>query len=118
MGIVVWQEDEKEELVFKYLNETQNIFELAEYFGVSHRSIISILTRLKVYRKPIKKGAVTTKHILFDLEKYLDIQFDISKTGVPNMNKKSNLALVVDALREKLNHPDNREQGDTLNINE
>lgn len=94
---------EEEEVLLKDLYLTQEIedpFIIAESFeNRNHRSIISKLVQLKIYRRPEKeplKTHNTVKSLITRLEKALDIELD----GF-NLTKKENLINVVEAVERK-----------------
>ena len=98
MSVKAWLKDDEDELIEKYTKETKDVYELAEYFGKGHRSVISKLVQLKIYEKPEDKKAPkdrTVKMLLNDLEKILNIQIDGT-----NLNKKSNLSKLVEAVEQ------------------
>lgn len=98
MGIKAWSDEEEVKLIEVYTNETQDVFVIAERFDKGHRSVISKLVNLGIYKKPeqLKKDSRTVKTMLRDIELMLDIDID----GL-NLNKKSNLVLLVEALEKK-----------------
>lgn len=99
MGIKAWSDEEEIKLVELYSSETQDVYKLAKIFNKNHRSVISKLVNLEIYNKPNakKSDGKTFKVLLRELEILLDIEID----GV-NLNKKSNLEILVDALKAKL----------------
>lgn len=94
-----WSNEQAQQLKNLYLNEEKSIEELAETFDRNTRSVISKLVQLKIYKKPevVKEEKRTVKRMIAELEEMLDVKLD----GL-NLNKKSNLEIVVDAVREKL----------------
>lgn len=101
MNIKVWSKEEEEELIMLYCEKEQSVAEIAEYFGKNNRSIISKLVKLKKYRKPEqdKSNKRSVKGMIIDLERILGIQLE----GV-NLSKKSNLELLVEAVKIKFEH--------------
>jgi len=99
MNKKVWSEDEEIRLSSLYIDENLNIDEIAIIFNKGRRSIISKLVNMGIYKKPEveKEKSRTVKVMLRDLEEMLDIEID----GF-NLNKKSNLIIIVDALKDKL----------------
>ena len=99
MGVKAWSDEDTEKLVHMYQNETEDVFEIAEYFDKRYRSVISKLVNLGIYKKPEKdeNNGKTVKTMLRQLEETLEIEIE----GM-NLNKKSNLARIVDALENKL----------------
>ena len=99
MGIKAWSNEEEQELAQLYENETKDVHEIASHFDKGYRSVISKLVNMGIYVKPDieKKNNRTVKTMLQDLEDLLDIQIE----GF-NLNKKSNLLTVVEALEKKL----------------
>ena len=94
MSIKAWSEDEEEALKKMYLEDTKDVWKIAEKFEKSHRSVISKLVNLKIYEKPVNnKTTRTVKTMLRDLEDLLDITIKDF-----NLNKKSNLLIVVEAI--------------------
>lgn len=86
-------------MVIRYIHEEQSIEYIADYFNKGHRSIISKLVNMGLYKKPetIKENNRTVKTMLRDIEEMLEIEI----IGL-NLNKKSNLLIVVEALELKL----------------
>lgn len=101
MTIKVWDKEEENELIMLYCEKGQSVSEIAEYFGKNNRSIISKLVKLKKYKKPEqdKANKRSVKSMIIDLERILDIQLE----GV-NLSKKSNLELLVEAIKLKFEH--------------
>lgn len=99
MSIKAWSDEETEALVDMYTNETTDVYEIAEKFGKKHRSVISKLVQLKIYQKEEndKKKTDTVKTMLREIEDLLDIEIEGT-----NLNKKSNLVNLVEALRHKV----------------
>ncbi len=96
MNVRVWNEEEEAELVKLYTVDGMDVYDIAEYFGKNNRSIISKLVQLKIYKKPEidKSGKRSVKSMIIDLEQMLGITLD----GV-NLSKKSNLEILVDAVK-------------------
>ena len=82
-----------------YQSETKDVMHIANHFGKGYRSVISKLVNLQIYEKPNKEieSSRTVKTMLRHLEDCLDIEIE----GF-NLNKKSNLEKLIDALDEKL----------------
>lgn len=96
MSNKAWSEEDEQELIHKYIQETRDVYFLAEYFGKGHRSVISKLVQLKIYEKPVldpEKKNKTVKVMLRDLEEMLAIEI----IGT-NLNKKENLVNLVEAV--------------------
>ncbi len=82
-----------------YKSETKDVYVIAGHFGKGYRSVISKLVNMGIYEKPNtnKKNDRTVKTMLRDLEDMLEIKIE----GF-NLNKKSNLITLVEALEIKL----------------
>ena len=94
-----WSEEEEEKLPELYVDQELDVYHVAEYFKKGHRSVISKLVQMKVYRKPSdeKEDKRSVKTMIRDIEIMLEIEIE----GL-NLTKKSNLELLVDALKDKL----------------
>lgn len=94
-----WSDEEEETLLELYVNQGLDVYEVAEHFKKGHRSVISKLVQMKVYRKPSdeKEDKRSVKTMIRDIEVMLEIEIE----GL-NLTKKSNLELLVDALKYKL----------------
>lgn len=94
-----WSDEEEETLLDLYVNQGLDVYEVAEHFKKGHRSVISKLVQMKVYRKPSdeKEDKRSVKTMIRDIEVMLEIEIE----GL-NLTKKSNLELLVDALKYKL----------------
>ena len=99
MGVKAWSDEEEKDLQRIYTQQTQDIEEIAIYFNKGHRSIISKLVNMGIYIKPeiVKENTRTVKTMLRDIETILEIEID----GF-NLNKKSNLLNLVEALERKV----------------
>lgn len=99
MGMKAWSNEQEKELVIIYINKTKNVEKIAKHFGKGYRSVISKLVNMGIYEKPDKnkKDSRTVKTMLRELEAYLEIEIE----GF-NLNKKSNLEHLVDAVIRKL----------------
>lgn len=96
MGVKAWSNNEENRLIEMYTNETQDVNTIADSFGKGYRSVISKLVNLGIYQKPSssKNSGKTVKTMLRELEELLKIEID----GF-NLNKKSNLLVLVEAIR-------------------
>jgi hypothetical protein len=94
-----WSDEEESTLLELYVNQGLDVYDVAEHFKKGHRSVISKLVQMKVYRKPSddKEDKRSVKTMIRDIEIMLEIEID----GL-NLTKKSNLELLVDALKGKL----------------
>jgi hypothetical protein len=94
-----WSDEEEEKLIELYVDQGLDVYNVAEYFRKGHRSVISKLVQMKVYRKPSdeKEDKRSVKTMIRDIEIMLEIEIE----GL-NLTKKSNLELLVDALKDKL----------------
>jgi hypothetical protein len=94
-----WSDEEESTLLELYVNQGLDVYDVAEHFKKGHRSVISKLVQMKVYRKPSddKDDKRSVKTMIRDIEIMLEIEID----GL-NLTKKSNLELLVDALKGKL----------------
>lgn len=94
-----WSDEEEEVLLELYVNQGLDVYDVAEHFKKGHRSVISKLVQMKVYRKPTddKEDKRSVKTMIRDIEEMLEIEID----GL-NLTKKSNLELLVDALKAKI----------------
>ena len=99
MGVKAWSNEQEKELINMYLTQTKDVVIIAEHFDKGYRSVISKLVNLQIYEKPDKPSSPTrtVKTMLRDLEDMLEIEIE----GF-NLNKKSNLERLVEALEEKL----------------
>lgn len=95
-----WLTEEEEALKVLYTEEEiTDPYQLALIFNKNHRSVISKLVQLKLYKKPeAESNTITTKTLLIDLERLLKI--DIQGTSVHN---KRNLLKIVRAVEKILN---------------
>lgn len=98
-----WSDEEEEVLKDLYVGQGLDVHDVAEHFGKGHRSVISKLVQMKIYRKPeeIKEDKRSVKTMIRDIEQMLNIEIE----GL-NLTKKSNLELLVDALKSKINYQD------------
>jgi hypothetical protein len=98
-----WSDEEEDVLKNLYVDKGLDVHEVAEHFGKGHRSIISKLVQMKIYRKPeeAKEDKRSVKTMIRNIEQMLNIEIE----GL-NLTKKSNLELLVDALRSKINYQD------------
>lgn len=94
-----WSDEEEQILLNLYVDREMDVYEVADHFKKGHRSVISKLVQMKVYRKPQddKEDKRSVKTMIRDIEETLEIEID----GL-NLTKKSNLELLVDALKAKL----------------
>jgi GTPase SAR1 family protein len=94
-----WSDEEEQTLLNLYVDQEMDVYEVADHFKKGHRSVISKLVQMKVYRKPQddKEDKRSVKTMIRDIEETLEIEID----GL-NLTKKSNLELLVDALKDKL----------------
>lgn len=94
-----WSDEEEEVLLELYVNQGLDVYDVAEHFKKGHRSVISKLVQMKIYRKPTddKDDKRSVKTMIRDIEEMLEIEID----GL-NLTKKSNLELLVDALKVKI----------------
>ena len=94
-----WSDEEEETLLDLYVEQGLDVYEVADHFKKGHRSVISKLVQMKVYRKPQddKEEKRSVKTMIRDIEEMLEIEID----GL-NLTKKSNLELLVDALKAKM----------------
>ena len=99
MGMKAWSNEQEKELEKMYQTKTKDVNKIAKHFSKGYRSVISKLVNMGIYEKPNKdkKNNRTVKTMLRELEENLDIRID----GF-NLNKKSNLENLVDALNDKL----------------
>lgn len=102
MSTKAWSEEEETKLKNLYLNQTQDIEEIAEEFPhKGYRSIISKLVQLKIYQKPkeaLPDKTKTVKLMLRDLEIMLNIEIEGT-----NLNKKENLKNLVESVTNLFN---------------
>jgi hypothetical protein len=102
MSVKTWSDEQEQELISLYTEkDIKDVQELAVHFNKGYRSVISKLVQLKIYEKPQveEEGKTqTVKTMLRELEDMLGIQIDGT-----NLNKKENLVILVEALREKFN---------------
>ena len=102
MSIKAWNDEQEQELIQLYTEENKkDVYELAEHFSKGYRSVISKLVQLKIYEKPVfedDQKYLTVKVMLRELEDILGIEVDGT-----NLNKKENLSLLLEAIKDKLN---------------
>lgn len=102
MSTKAWSEEEETKLKNLYLNQTQDIEEIAQEFPhKGYRSIISKLVQLKIYQKPEESQPDKTKTVklmLRDLEVMLNIEIEGT-----NLNKKENLKNLVESVANLYN---------------
>ena len=100
MSIKAWSDEDEQKLIDTYINKTTDVHEIAELFSKGHRSVISKLVQLKIYKKPDnsdEQKSRTVKMMLRDLEQMLAIRIEGT-----NLNKKSNLLILVEAVEKAL----------------
>jgi len=102
MSTKAWSEEEETKLKNLYLNQTQDIEEIAQEFPhKGYRSIISKLVQLKIYQKPEEAQPDKTKTVKLMLRD-LEIMLDIEIEGT-NLNKKENLKNLVESVTKLYN---------------
>mgnify|MGYP000846956754 FL=1 len=94
-----WSDEEEEILTRLYVDEGLDVYDVADHFKKGHRSVISKLVQMKIYRKPEeeKEDKRSVKTMIRDIEEMLEIEIE----GL-NLTKKANLELLVDALKGKI----------------
>mgnify|MGYP006077714793 FL=1 len=94
-----WSDEEETILLDLYVNQELDVYDVADHFRKGHRSVISKLVQMKVYRKPQedKDDKRSVKTMIRDIEDMLEVEIE----GL-NLTKKANLELLVDALKGKL----------------
>lgn len=94
-----WSDEEEEILKNLYIDQGLDVYEVAEHFNKGHRSVISKLVQMKIYRKPEedKEEKRSVKTMIREIEELLEINIE----GL-NLTKKSNLELLTDALKSKI----------------
>lgn len=101
MSIKAWNDKDEAELIRLYTKENiKDVYELSLRFGKGYRSVISKLVQLKIYQKPEireQDKAQTVKVMLRALEDILEIRLES-----PNLNKKENLSMVLEAVKNKV----------------
>jgi len=98
MSVKAWSDEDAARLIQLY-DEGFTVDELAKVFGKGYRSVISKLVQLRIYRKPDSENqrmGETVKEMLIYIEQVLDIEIEGT-----NLNKKSNLVTLVEAIRQK-----------------
>jgi hypothetical protein len=102
MSVKAWNDEQEAELIKMYTDDdVKDVYKLASHFSKGYRSVISKLVQLKIYEKPeINDGdkSQTVKIMLRDLEEILDIRVDGT-----NLNKKENLAKLLEAIKKRVN---------------
>lgn len=104
MGIKTWCDEDEKELIELYTSgQMTDVYELAEYYGKGHRSVISKLVQLKIYIAPkdLKKKKPTVKQMVIELEDILDIQLDNT-----NLTRKDTMYTILQGIKKKLNIPE------------
>jgi len=101
MSVKAWNDEQEAELIKMYTeDDIKDVYKLASHFSKGYRSVISKLVQLKIYEKPEINDAdksQTVKIMLRDLEEILDIRVDGT-----NLNKKENLAKLLDAIKKRI----------------
>ena len=101
MSVKAWNDDQEAELIKMYTEEgIKDVYKLASHFSKGYRSVISKLVQLKIYEKPeINEDdkSQTVKIMLRELEDILEIQVEGT-----NLNKKENLAKLLDAIKKRI----------------
>jgi len=94
-----WSDEEEAILQSLYVEQGLDVYEVAEHFGKGHRSVISKLVQMKIYRKheEEKEEKRSVKTMIREIEDLLEIEIE----GL-NLTKKSNLELLTDALKYKI----------------
>lgn len=102
MSIKTWSDSQEEELIRMYTEEgIKDVHKLAKHFSKGYRSVISKLVQLKVYEKPKvdeDSKSATVKVMLREIEDMFGIEIEGT-----NLNKKENLAKLMEVLRERFN---------------
>jgi len=99
MSTKAWSEEDEQALIDLYTSEKMDVYGLAKHFNKGHRSVISKLVQLKIYKREEtdKKKTETVKAMIREIEDQLGIEIEGT-----NLNKKSNLVNLVTALRGKV----------------
>lgn len=101
MSIKAWNDRDEAELIRLYTKENiKDVYQLSSIFGKGYRSVISKLVQLKIYEKPQisdQDKTRTVKVMLRELENTLEIRLESA-----NLNKKENLTMVLDAIKDKI----------------
>lgn len=88
--------DEEEAALIKMYTDGSSVYEVAEFFNKKHRSVISKLVQLKIYRKPPPRSKnASVKELIRELEKLLDIYIDAN-----SLNKREHVQQVLEAVRQ------------------
>ena len=102
MSVKAWNDEQEAELIKMYTEENvKDVYELASHFSKGYRSVISKLVQLKIYEKPEvneEDKSQTVKVMLRELEDILNIRVDGT-----NLNKKENLSMLLNAIKERIN---------------
>ena len=102
MSVKAWNDEQEAELIKLYTEEgLKDVYELANHFSKGYRSVISKLVQLKIYEKPEindEDKSQTVKVMLRELEDILNIRVDGT-----NLNKKENLSMLLNAIKERIN---------------
>ena len=96
-----WSDEEEEILTDLYINQGLDVYEIADHFKKGHRSVISKLVQLKIYKKPEEE--VEEKRSVKTMIRDIEVMLEVEIEGL-NLTKKANLELLVDALSAKLNY--------------
>jgi hypothetical protein len=101
--------EEETEKVLELYDDGYSPHEIGEIMGRHHRSIISKLVHLGVYKGPVfkKKRYTTHKSLVRDIERLLDVKLipslsEAENAALYNLSKRENLAIIVDGLKRKL----------------
>ncbi len=96
-----YSKKEEKELVNLYMNEGYDVYQLADHFNKTHRSIIMKLVTLKVYEMPAKKKPVFRKDLIKRLEDSLGIDFiPDEKSQHIDLHRKDNLMMLHGAIKK------------------
>ena len=101
MRVKAWNDEQETELIKMYTEDgVKDVYELASHFSKGYRSVISKLVQLKIYEKPEineEDKSQTVKVMLRELEEILEIEVEGT-----NLNKKENLNLLLEAIKNKV----------------
>ena len=101
MSVKAWSDEQEVELIQMYTEDGhKDVHELAKHFSKGYRSVISKLVQLKIYEKPEiaeEDKSQTVKVMLRELEEILEIEVEGT-----NLNKKENLNLLLEAIKNKV----------------
>jgi len=99
---------EKEKELVRLYNDSDkseySVLKIALHFDIAKRSIVSKLVRMKNYNSFLNKKTKqnSIKKMQNDIQDILGIEFVSAPSGNVNLMKMDNLAMMVDAIEERM----------------